>query len=106
MNAFSAALNALYADPNLSSMGSYTLATGGPAIEGVRLILSTPDAVSGGARTGKVEMSVQASSLAPYGRCQRRDAITLQDGRLFTVEEAEMDDLGLEFRLRCSTVKP
>ena len=92
---------ALHADPNLSMAASYQLVTGGPPFP-VRILFSERDGQSFGGRTSAMEASVAAASVAPYGRPQRGDTVTLEDGRFLKVEEAEIDRMGVQFGLNFS----
>jgi hypothetical protein len=103
VNAFAAMEAALHADANLSMAASYQLVTGGPAFP-VRVLFSEPDGTSFGGRTSSIEASVTAASLAPYGRPQRGDVLTLEDDRSFKVEEPEMDAVGVQYTLRLSGI--
>lgn len=101
MSAFAAALAAIYADPNLAVAADYRMTTGGPPIPNIRVILTTPDGPGSPARA-----SISVAGFGPHAPPQRKDQLELHDGRIFVVEDAELDPEGIEWTMRLSTTRP
>ena len=106
MSAFTAALAALHADPNMAEAGHYRRPPWPWAP--TRIVRTAPtDLVGGlggpGARAGALSVDVLAAALATTP--QRGDEVRLGTN-VYTVEDAERDTLGLSWRLTLSALMP
>lgn len=105
MSAFSRAAMALHRDGNMAVLCDYTLVSGGPAIGGLPIILSTPDMDLGMAKMPSASAEILAATIAPYGAPSRGDMMfLLADQRTYRVEAAELDVHGLSYSLTLARV--
>jgi hypothetical protein len=97
MGVFDAALDDLHADEDLSTAASFRRPH--YVWQSVRVILSQPSDIIGGARAGTLQADILGSAVTDTP--QRGDELRI-GATTYTVEDAERDPLALSWRLTLS----